>query len=35
MAEQEAGHKHPDSHQRTEILEEQVKMLQQAVRVLQ
>ncbi|HYB59867.1 MAG TPA: hypothetical protein VEH50_00160 [Methylomirabilota bacterium] len=35
MAEQEAGHKHPDSNQRIEILEEQVKKLQQVVRVQQ
>lgn len=32
MAEQQAGHKHPDSEQRIKTLEEQLKKLQQEVR---
>lgn len=35
MAEQQAGHKHPDSDQRLKTLEDHVKKLQQEVRDLQ
>ncbi len=35
MAEQQSGHKHPDSDQRIKGLEEQVKKLQEDVRDLQ
>lgn len=35
MAEEQTGHKHPDSDQRVQALEEQMKKLQQEVRDLQ